>query len=76
MGTGSYFSGIKRPGREADHSIPSIAEIKNGGAITPLPHTGHGLVIKLRDNFTFYGNTKEIYFVCRKLKQKLSQLVC
>jgi hypothetical protein len=26
-------SGAKRPGREADHSPPSIAEVKNGGAI-------------------------------------------
>jgi hypothetical protein len=27
------------PGREADHSPPSSAEVKNGGAIPPLPHT-------------------------------------
>jgi hypothetical protein len=30
--------GGKRPGREADHSSPSSAEVKNGGAIPPLPH--------------------------------------
>jgi hypothetical protein len=30
--------GLKRPGREADHSHPSSAEVKNGGAIPPLPH--------------------------------------
>jgi hypothetical protein len=30
---------VKRPGREADNSLPSSAEVKNGGAIPPLPHT-------------------------------------
>jgi hypothetical protein len=29
---------IKRPGREADHSLLLSAEVKNGGAILPLPH--------------------------------------
>jgi hypothetical protein len=30
---------VKRQGREADHSAPSSAEINNGGAILPVPHT-------------------------------------
>jgi hypothetical protein len=38
MGTGGFSPGVKRPGREADHSLPSIAEVKNDGAIPPLPH--------------------------------------
>jgi hypothetical protein len=29
--------GVKGPGLEADHSPPSSAEVKNGGAIPPLP---------------------------------------
>jgi hypothetical protein len=29
---------LKRPVREANHLPPSIAEIKNDGAIPPLPH--------------------------------------
>jgi hypothetical protein len=29
---------VNRPGREDDHSPPSSAEVKNGGAIPPLPH--------------------------------------
>jgi hypothetical protein len=29
---------VKRPGREADHSLPSSAEVKDGGAIPPLLH--------------------------------------
>jgi hypothetical protein len=29
---------VKRQGREADHSPPSSVEVKNGGAIPPLPY--------------------------------------
>jgi hypothetical protein len=36
---GALFMLVKRPGPEADHSPPSSAEVKNGGAISPLPHT-------------------------------------
>jgi hypothetical protein len=40
VGAGSTLSpGVKRPGSEADHSPPSSAEVKNGGAISPFPHT-------------------------------------
>jgi hypothetical protein len=28
---------VELPGREADHSPPSSAEVKNGGDIPPLP---------------------------------------
>jgi hypothetical protein len=31
--------GIKGQGCEADHTPPSSAKVKNGGAILPLPHT-------------------------------------
>jgi hypothetical protein len=39
MGTGAIFPGVKRQGREADHSPTSSAEVKNGGAIPPIPDT-------------------------------------
>jgi hypothetical protein len=29
---------VKRQGREADHSPPSSAEVRNGGGTTPLPN--------------------------------------
>jgi hypothetical protein len=29
VGTRGFFPGVKRPGREADHSTPSSAEVKN-----------------------------------------------
>jgi hypothetical protein len=42
MGTGGggvASPGMKRQRRKADHSPPSSADVKNGGAIPPLPHT-------------------------------------
>jgi hypothetical protein len=48
--------GVKRPRRVSDHSSPSSAEVKNGGAIPPLPYTSswRGVsLIKHRDTFTF-----------------------
>jgi hypothetical protein len=35
---GLFLLGLKQQGSEADHSPPSGAEVKNCGAITPLPH--------------------------------------
>jgi hypothetical protein len=37
--SGEISPGAKRLGREADHSPPSSAEVKNGGAMPSLPHT-------------------------------------
>jgi hypothetical protein len=39
MVTGGSFLVSKRPGREADHSPSSSAEVKNCGTIPPLPNT-------------------------------------
>jgi hypothetical protein len=36
---GALSLGVKRKGRESDHSPPSSDEVKNGGAIPPLAHT-------------------------------------
>jgi hypothetical protein len=42
---GPISPGIKRPGREADHSPPSSAEVKNdGGNLRSLIHL-HGVVL-------------------------------
>jgi hypothetical protein len=57
MNTGDISSRIKRPGREVDRSPPSSAEVKNGGAIYPFPHTSSwrgAQLIKHTDSFTFY----------------------
>jgi hypothetical protein len=39
MGTGADFLEVKRQGREADHSPPSSAEVKNGGTLLPFLRT-------------------------------------
>jgi hypothetical protein len=39
MGTGGFSLGIKRQGRKAHYSPPFSIEVKNGGAIPPLPRT-------------------------------------
>jgi hypothetical protein len=36
---GALSPGVKRHGREADHSPPSTVKVRNGGAITTLHHT-------------------------------------
>jgi hypothetical protein len=38
IGRGAISSAVKRPGREADHSLPYSADVKNGGALPPLPY--------------------------------------
>lgn len=37
VGTGGSFSGVKQPGREADHSPPSSAEAKKTWIYTSTP---------------------------------------
>jgi hypothetical protein len=34
---GAHMSGVKRPGREADHSSPSSAEVNNAWSYTFTP---------------------------------------
>jgi hypothetical protein len=36
---GALFPRAKRPVRQADHSLSSSVEVKNGGAIPPFPNT-------------------------------------
>jgi hypothetical protein len=42
---GALSPGVKQQGHEADHSPPSNAEVKNGGAIPPLPPCLNGIVL-------------------------------
>jgi hypothetical protein len=51
---GALSRGLKRRGIESDHSPPSIAEVKNGGAIPLLPHASshrRAYSIRYRHNF-------------------------
>jgi hypothetical protein len=36
MGTGTVFQEVKRPRRQADHSLPATAEVKEREATIPL----------------------------------------
>jgi hypothetical protein len=38
-GIGGPFPGDKSAGREADDSLPSLADVKDDSDIIPLPHT-------------------------------------
>jgi hypothetical protein len=42
---GTIFPRLKRPGREAEHSPPSSAEVKYGGTLPPLPIYFHGIML-------------------------------
>jgi hypothetical protein len=42
---GALSLGLKWPGREADHSPPSNAEIKNAWSYTSTPQCLHGVVL-------------------------------
>jgi hypothetical protein len=49
------YGGSSRKDREANHSHPSGAEVKNSGAISPLLNTSSwsgSQLIKHRNNFT------------------------
>jgi hypothetical protein len=53
---GSVSLEVKRQGREAGHSFPSSAEVKNGGATPPLPQMSSwhsACLIKHRNNFSY-----------------------
>jgi hypothetical protein len=51
----ALFLGVKRPRREADHSPPSSAEVKNAWSYTSTPQYVFmaWCLVKHRDNFTF-----------------------
>jgi hypothetical protein len=56
MGTRVALSlGVKRPGREADHSHSSSAEVKNAWSYTSTPQYAFmaQCLVKHRDNFYF-----------------------
>jgi hypothetical protein len=59
----SLSPGVKRPGREAQYSLPS-AEVKNAWRYTSTPQYVFMAwrLVKHRDNFTFYGMYLESLF--------------
>jgi hypothetical protein len=56
IGTVGSFSVVKRQKRDADHSPPSSAEVKNAWSFTSTRLTClHSDVLRHRDNFTIIG---------------------
>jgi hypothetical protein len=53
---GTPSVGASQPGREADHSPPSSADVKNAEICTSTPQYVflEWCLVKHRDNFTFY----------------------
>jgi hypothetical protein len=47
-----YFPGMKRPGRDVDHSLPPNAEVKNDWNYTSTPPTQRYSVYRKNFNFT------------------------
>jgi hypothetical protein len=71
MGTRGSFPGVKQPGRDADHSPPPSAEVKECVELylhSPNTPSWHGAQLKHRDNFTFtssknlHHRTCSVYF--------------
>jgi hypothetical protein len=59
--TGVLFLGVKRPAREADHSSPSSADVKERLELylhSPNTPSWCGAWLKTRDNLTFTLNTR------------------
>jgi hypothetical protein len=57
VGTGVLSLGVKRLGREADHSLPSSAEVKESVRLylqSPNTPSWRGAQKEHRDKFTFY----------------------
>jgi hypothetical protein len=80
VGTGDSFPVIKRPGREADHSPPSGAEVKNAWSCTSTsPYVFMAwYCVKHRDNstFTLLSRLKLHYTVQVKVKLSLCLTKC
>jgi hypothetical protein len=55
MVIGGSFTGVNWPGREADHSLPSSAEVKNAWSYTFTPSYVFmaWCFVKQKNNFTF-----------------------
>jgi hypothetical protein len=60
MGNGGSFPGVKRPGREADHSPPTSAEVKNTWLYTSTPPYVY-ISVRFLSPFPFSQWGKEVY---------------
>jgi hypothetical protein len=65
--TGILSPRVKRPGREADYSLPFTAEVKNAWSyMSTLPIRLRCVVTDREDNFTSYFTNKEANTLLRR----------
>jgi hypothetical protein len=72
MGTGDVSPGVKQLGHEADHSLPSNAEVKNIWILITTPpyiFMALCLIMKYRDNF--YLLQLPVKCLCMHLRPKI-----
>jgi hypothetical protein len=82
IGTRGSFPGCKAAGREADHSLPSSAEVKNAWNYNSTPPISlRGTQLKHRDNFivklsvfTNLYEAKKLTFMCGRVPHKKSAI--
>jgi hypothetical protein len=55
FGFGASFPGINLPGRQADHTPPSVAEVKNAWSCTSIVSSFHGVVCNLYPHHLLVG---------------------
>jgi hypothetical protein len=70
MGTGDSFIGVERLGREADDSPQPSAEVKDGGAIPPLPHVFLVWYFMLSTGTTLTLPKASVYFILYKISMR------
>jgi hypothetical protein len=68
---------LKLPGREADHSSPTSAEVKKMWIYTSTPSIRLHGVVKQWDKFTFFVNVSAVYKVqTEDMAQVVMLLAC
>jgi hypothetical protein len=68
---GVLFIGTKRPGREADHSPPSNADVKNAWSYTSTPPIHfHGVLLKAQGNCTLVLERQRERMVTKRPMQR------
>jgi hypothetical protein len=65
---GALSLGVKWQGHEADHKLPSSAEIKNGGGIPPLSMRLHSVVLNQLSKGTTLPLPFQYVILTRKFK--------
>jgi hypothetical protein len=74
-GSGAHpalFLGVKRPGREADHSPPSSAAVMIRVAIPPLPNTPPWRGARLKHRDSFICTSYEAHIECSQFDKSLT----